>query len=152
VDTYKLALRGGGDRVNQTALLCFRAHLYGEVMSGVCIISVLLGHGMSSPPTGYTQLLLKPLPCRPNSRWSLPPDPEAGLSRDPVNRCAGIRSSDRLHDCMYDHALRVLAGSTTSQASAPPLSLRFLLSPSPNLFFLLHTPLCQSPAHLCVCL
>lgn len=42
-----------------TALLVCM-HLCAEVMSGVCIIHVLWGPRMSSPPTGSTQVLMKP--------------------------------------------------------------------------------------------
>lgn len=93
-------------------------------MSGVCIIYGLLGPGMSSPPTGCTQLLMKPLPYRPSSGWSLPPKTGAGLSADPVGWRAGgaeLWASDRFHDYMYDHALHVPDGSSASQASAPTL-------------------------------
>lgn len=93
-------------------------------MSGVCIISVLLGHGMSSPPTGCTQLLLKPLPCQPNSRWSLPPEPEAGLRGGVVLwTCVQVFGplTDYMTVCTITHSLHVLDGFNTTSESLVPL-------------------------------
>lgn len=147
---YVSACACWGRRQSRADSTPLHTHLYGEVMSGVCIIHGLLGHGMSSPPTGCTQLLMKPLPCRPSSGRSLPPKTEAGLSAGPVGRGgAELWSSDR---CVIKRYMcRTAAQLLRLQHQLRSLSL---WSPCPPILTSFPFPTCHlaSPIPICACI